>query len=58
METVKIEIQVTKAENGYVIQIGERVFIADRRYSFNTIFEDEGKRIFDAFMATQEQEGV
>ena len=55
MGTVKIEVEVTKAENGYVVKFGDRVFIATRQYDFADIFEREGHRIYEA---TQEQEAA
>lgn len=58
MGTIKFIAEVTKAENGYVIKLGERIFIATRRYDIADIFEKEGQRVYDAFETTQEQEAV
>ena len=58
MGTVKIEVEVAKAENGYVVKFGDRIFIATRQYDFDDIFEREGRRICDALQDPQEQEAA
>jgi hypothetical protein len=55
MGTVKIEVEVAKAENGYVVKFDDRIFIAPRQYDFDDIFEREGRRIYDTLEATTEK---